>query len=720
MPNVSNKFYEFSSFQLNAKERFLLRNGERIPLTPKAFDTLLILVERHGHIVEKNDLMKMVWPDAIVEENNLNQNISTIRKALGETSHSGQFIETLPRRGYRFIAEVKEVMVEDPKPTIAAPAVIASDLPQRIIPKPNVWPRISVSLVLLVTLTGIFYFVNAKRGASSSIARSTTFKLNRLSSTYGAWETAISPDGKQVAYIIGDVRNQSLRLKQMDTGAEIELLAHETGRFRGLTFSPDGKSLYYSQMEKSTSKHALFRKPIQGGEAKRLMSGVDSAVTFSPDGKRIAFVRDLKETGESWLILASADGGEEQPIASQKKPDYFTIEGPSWSPDGRLIAVAVAHPSPVFRFQIVTINVATHEVTAIPDHKLIWASKVAWLPDMSGIALIGRSEKNVTQNDQLWIIDYPQGELNRVVTDLHTYRGISMDKSGTALLTIRSETRSDIWILPESDSRRAQIITSDPASQLGGNGIAWTFDGQLIYTSLASGHKDLWIMRADGSHARPLTTDPQDNVEAPSITADGQYVVFNAGRNGVPRIWRIGLDGKDPVELTHGKMDLQSFSSPVEKFIYFSQDVRGKRIVSRVKVEGGEPQPLTDKVTEYPTVSPDGKWIACFYQATPGMPQQVAVLPAEGGPPKYVLDVPAISDSSLRWHPDGQSITFLIRDDGTMNIWRKPISGGAPEKITDFKTDRIFSYAWSRDGRTLACARGAVHRDVVMINELAP
>ncbi len=664
MPNVSNKFYEFSSFQLNAKERFLLRNGERIPLTPKAFDTLLILVERHGHIVEKNDLMKMVWPDAIVEENNLNQNISTIRKALGETSHSGQFIETLPRRGYRFIAEVKEVMVEDPKPTIAAPAVIASDLPQRIIPKPNVWPRISVSLVLLVTLTGIFYFVNAKRGASSSIARSTTFKLNRLSSTYGAWETAISPDGKQVAYIIGDVRNQSLRLKQMDTGAEIELLAHETGRFRGLTFSPDGKSLYYSQMEKSTSKHALFRKPIQGGEAKRLMSGVDSAVTFSPDGKRIAFVRDLKETGESWLILASADGGEEQPF--------------------------------------------------------IWASKVAWMPDMSGIALIGRSEKNVTQNDQLWIIDYPQGELNRVVTDLHTYRGISMDKSGTALLTIRSETRSDIWILPESDSRRAQIITSDPASQLGGNGIAWTFDGQLIYTSLASGHKDLWIMRADGSHARPLTTDPQDNVEAPSITADGQYVVFNAGRNGVPRIWRIGLDGKDPVELTHGKMDLQSFSSPVEKFIYFSQDVRGKRIVSRVKVEGGEPQPLTDKVTEYPTVSPDGKWIACFYQATPGMPQQVAVLPAEGGPPKYVLDVPAISDSSLRWHPDGQSITFLIRDDGTMNIWRKPISGGAPEKITDFKTDRIFSYAWSRDGRTLACARGAVHRDVVMINELAP
>src|SRR5262245_40366798 len=101
--------YEFGPFLLDAGERLLLRDGESVPLTPKSFDLLLALVKHHGHLLEKDELLKLVWPDTFVEEANLSSNISLIRKALGEGENGKKFIETVPRRGYRFVAVVHEI-----------------------------------------------------------------------------------------------------------------------------------------------------------------------------------------------------------------------------------------------------------------------------------------------------------------------------------------------------------------------------------------------------------------------------------------------------------------------------------------------------------------------------------------------------------------------------------------------------------------------------------
>src|ERR1700704_4056726 len=108
MSEQESHFYEFGRFRLDAGERVLLRDREPVPLTPKVFDILLALVEQGGHIVEKDDLMKRVWPDSFVEEGNLTQNVSLLRKALGESPGGAQFIETIARRGYRFVATIKE------------------------------------------------------------------------------------------------------------------------------------------------------------------------------------------------------------------------------------------------------------------------------------------------------------------------------------------------------------------------------------------------------------------------------------------------------------------------------------------------------------------------------------------------------------------------------------------------------------------------------------
>src|SRR5512138_857247 len=101
-------YYEFGPFRLNVTERLLHRGTEIVSLTPKVFDTLLVLVENCGHVVEKNELMQQLWPDSFVEESSLTQNVSLLRKALSDVGNESNYIETIPKRGYRFVAHVKE------------------------------------------------------------------------------------------------------------------------------------------------------------------------------------------------------------------------------------------------------------------------------------------------------------------------------------------------------------------------------------------------------------------------------------------------------------------------------------------------------------------------------------------------------------------------------------------------------------------------------------
>src|ERR1041384_6577346 len=118
--NVESKVYEFNGFRLEASQRRLLYEGQPVPLKPKVFDLLLFLVEMRGQLVVKEDLMREIWPDAIVEENNITVSMSVLRKTLGAHNLEGNFIETVPRRGYRFFAEVTEISTGQ-KETVEVP-----------------------------------------------------------------------------------------------------------------------------------------------------------------------------------------------------------------------------------------------------------------------------------------------------------------------------------------------------------------------------------------------------------------------------------------------------------------------------------------------------------------------------------------------------------------------------------------------------------------------
>ena len=107
MNSQSHQRYEFGPFQVDIAEHSLLRDGKPVSLTPKVFDLLRVLVQNNGRLVEKDELLKEVWPDSFVEEGNLNRNVSILRKVLGEDATGKPYIETVPKRGYRFVANVK-------------------------------------------------------------------------------------------------------------------------------------------------------------------------------------------------------------------------------------------------------------------------------------------------------------------------------------------------------------------------------------------------------------------------------------------------------------------------------------------------------------------------------------------------------------------------------------------------------------------------------------
>jgi DNA-binding winged helix-turn-helix (wHTH) protein/TolB-like protein/cytochrome c-type biogenesis protein CcmH/NrfG len=178
MAQQDNHSYEFGRFRLKPAERVLLREGEPVPLTPKVFDILVTLVEHGGHVVAKDDLMKRVWPNTFVEEGNLTQNISLLRKALGESSGGVQFIETVPRRGYRFVADTNQSWDDAVTPAVpetqSDPGVVpipdtASQLVRPTRVKRTPFYAIAAGLVV-IGIIGVVYFTGrGTTGEASAI-----------------------------------------------------------------------------------------------------------------------------------------------------------------------------------------------------------------------------------------------------------------------------------------------------------------------------------------------------------------------------------------------------------------------------------------------------------------------------------------------------------------------------------------------------------------------
>src|SRR5215510_4794600 len=257
MRDSTHKIFEFGPYRLDTAERILLRDGRPVPLTLKAFDVLMLLVENSGHIVEKDELMNRVWAGSFVEEGNLKVTVSMVRKAMEDNNGDQPFIETVPRRGYRFTAKVQEVTAESidlvvherTRKTLTIDEVgIVNELPvtqtNRLVHKAKqrkLVLGVTAVLVLIISTTIIFFSAKhswPKLTARKSPAPFENFKITPLTTSGGVAEAAISPDGKYVAYIATSGETYSLWVRHISTGSDTQVAGPPNGRFGELTFSP--------------------------------------------------------------------------------------------------------------------------------------------------------------------------------------------------------------------------------------------------------------------------------------------------------------------------------------------------------------------------------------------------------------------------------------------------------------------------------------------------
>ncbi|MEO7658915.1 MAG: protein kinase [Pyrinomonadaceae bacterium] len=545
-------------------------------------------------------------------------------------------------------------------------------------------------------------------------------KLTRLTSTGMADQAAISPDGKYIVHVATENGQQSLQLRQVNTPSDVQIVPPADIQYTGLTFSPDGDFIYYVAAERDNPVSNLYQVAVLGGTPRKSINDVESAVTFSPDGQRFAFIRDFPNQGEKALIVADKSDGSERKLATRKLPNFF--RSVAWSPDGKSIACGAGSFVPTYNTYVVEVSIVDGKEKPISSQSWYLMGQVAWLADGSGLVLDASEHGSASSDDrQIWHLSYPVGEARRTTNDLSNYSGMSLTADSNRLVTVQSETISNIWLLPNGETERATLITVGAGKRDGQNGVAWTPDGKVVFASKASGSDDIWIMNADGSGKKQLTTNSRVNVH-PAVSSDGRYVIFTSDRAGTPNIWRMDMDGGNPKQLTSGSGEERAQGTHDGKSVIYTLIGAGKPTLWRVSIDGGAPQQVTDKYSIWPAVSPDGQSIAYIYRDDPtNSPLKIAILPIAGGEPKQIFDAPESAKpisrlTPVRWTPSGSDLIYVVTIGGVSNIWSQPIVGGPPKQLTTFKSELIFGFEWSRDGRQLLVTRGTRTSDVVLIS----
>jgi Tol biopolymer transport system component len=281
---------------------------------------------------------------------------------------------------------------------------------------------------------------------------------------------------------------------------------------------------------------------------------------------------------------------------------------------------------------------------------------------------------------------------------------------------------TSLWIATKDNPNEAKMIRKNTIDgSLFKLGIDSTPDGKIVYATAESGDADLWIMDADGNNPKQLT----DNNAAdyfPKISPDGRYIVFVSNRSGAKTLWRMNLDGTNPLQLSNALNAVFPSISPDGNFVYFSaMDKTSRLVLWKVSINGGEATQLTELPTLMPQISPDGKYLACYFPAN-----------GEFSPNNRKLKLTLLSPTDAKiikqfdnltnpthfnWTADSQAISYADNSSGIANLWLIPIENGEPKKLTNSETEEIIQHSWTKDGKNLVFVKETTNNDIVLIKD---
>ena len=670
--------YEFGPFRMDVQRRVFTRGGHAIPLAPKTFDLLVFLVRSDGRAVSKQELMTALWPDAFVEEANLSFQISALRKALGESG--SRWIETLPRRGYRFVAAVRDVHAEAEAPV------------ERSHPTRRATFAIALVFVLVgATVVGLYRFLERSRsangdsGVGSAIVPVTRFPGRET-------QPAFSPDGRQIAFAWDGVEenNSDIYVKLLDTGGQLQLTT-DPAPDHSPVWSPDGRHIAFTREGEAGG---IYLVPALGGAERKLAEIFPTDVyhrgayyqfgrntlSYSPDGKYLA-VADAAAAGEPFSIfLLEIETGEKQRLTF---PPAASVgdDSPAFSPDGRTLAFA--------RLMAGGRDIYVVPVTGGELRQLTWESTVrpgsftdglAWTPD--GLEIVFAS--NRIGSFLLWRVPVSGGAPAQIKVDAQDVSRPAISRFGNRLAWIQTSSDRNIWrmevpgtagqhpiptrliastatdsnpqyspdgeriVFGSNRSGTGEIWLSDRdgrnpmrLTNIGGpvtGDPRWSPDGrQIAFDSMEGSNRDIYLVSSNGGQHHKLTTDPAEDT-CPSWSRDGRWIYFGSGRSGSLQIWKMPSAGGQAVQVTT-KGGFEGFESPDGTYFYYAKG-RDAPGIWRIPVKGGVETPVVDHhgagfwrswaVTEegiyFVTAEMPARPIIEFFSFAAGDVRQVAIL----------------------------------------------------------------------------------------------
>jgi Tol biopolymer transport system component/DNA-binding winged helix-turn-helix (wHTH) protein len=672
MQQKPQDFYEFGPFVLDTLQHVLLRGSQPVPLTPKTYDTLLVLVENSGRMLSKDELMKALWRDSFVEESNLTVQISAIRKALGEAPREHRYIVTVPGRGYRFDAKVRgwsqdeadviieehssgqmmvEEVEEDQQPgvkpelspaTSTEPGLLKSET--RAAPFP--WRYLLVASGVAV-LAGIVAYALLR----PALPPPRVLRYEQITSS-GRIDvlSRIVTDGTRVYFVAHPLSGAGLILNQVssDGGETAEIPV----RFKGVVLcglSPDHSELLIGSSPETPLHHPLWIVSVLGGSPRRLGNIEAYDAEWTPDGQGIIY-----STGAD-IYVAKRDGSNPRKLLTTPglASDF------RWSPSGRVLRFTATEAS--------------------------------------------------TNMDSLWEVSRDGSHPHRVLPQWtsspnETSGGWTPDGKYFVFNSLR-DGKSGIWAIREQPSlihksnREPILLTTGPL--------------QVLAPTLSPDGKRLLVVskqnRGELAHYEPRSSEfvpylPGLSAHRLSFTRNGQWVAYTTYPDG--ELWRSRTDGSEKLRLTFPPLraDLPRWSPDGKQIVFVAGDSPGD--ICLISAEGGEPQKLLPRGTNggNPDWSPDGGSVV--FGPQPAFPQAPSV-GLEGKLSAASIQtinlktgtISALPDSTglywPRWAASGKYIVCLSLDthrlmlfDVKAQTWTKLASG-----------ETLHNPLWSADGK---------------------